>query len=85
MRKMSYERKMRNLLFVLVFFSGLFLLVGYCQISINDAKNTTKSSVTMNWKEKTSMKYDTIEYDWSDEEPMIEEQLKIAKEIRRIG
>lgn len=37
---MNYERKMRNLLFVLVFFLGLFLLVGYGQISVNESKKT---------------------------------------------
>ena len=36
--KMSYERKMRNLLFILVFFFGSILLVGYSQLSINDNK-----------------------------------------------
>jgi len=37
---MNYERKMRNLLFVLVFFLGIFLLVGYGQISVNESKKT---------------------------------------------
>lgn len=77
-------RRMRNLLFVLIFFMGLVSLVGYGQMSIEDIKNSTASGVTLNWKEKTSMKYDTIEYDWSDEEPMIEEQLKIPVKIERI-
>jgi len=39
---MSYERKMKNLLFVLVFFLVMFLMVGYGQISINKSRKSQR-------------------------------------------
>ena len=78
------NRRMRNLVFVLVFFLGLISLVGFGQMSIDEIKNSKAQGYTLDWKEKTSMKYDTIEWDWSDEEPMIEEQLLQPLYIERI-
>ncbi len=39
---MSYERKMRNLLFVLIFFSIMFCMVGYSQTSINESRKNQR-------------------------------------------
>jgi Na+/H+ antiporter NhaC len=39
---MSYERKMKNLLFVLVFFLVMFLMVGYGQLSINESRKSQR-------------------------------------------
>lgn len=78
------NRRMRNLIFVLVFFLGLISLVGFGQMSIDEIKNSKAQGYTLDWKEKTPMKYDTIEWDWSDEEPMIEELLLETLDIERI-
>ena len=75
------NRRLRNLLFVLVLFVGLISLASYGQVSLDKIKD---SDCTTNWKEKISMKHDTIEWDWSDEEPMIEEQLLEPLDIERI-
>lgn len=78
------NRRMRNLLFVLVFFLGLISLAGYGQMSLDEIKESKNQGYTINWKEKTSMKYDTIEWDWSDEDPMVEELLLETIDIERI-
>jgi len=76
-------RRMRNLLVALVFGCALVTLAGLGQISINDIKDSKKVGVTENWKAKSSLKYETIGLDFSDEEPMIQELLIAPIEIER--
>lgn len=78
-------RRMRNLLFLLVFFTALVSLAGFGQMAIEEFKDYREAGVTLNWKEKTSMKHETIGMDFSDEEPMIQELLITPMEIERIG
>jgi hypothetical protein len=53
-------------------------------MSLDEIKESKNQGYTINWKEKTSMKYDTIEWDWSDEDPMVEELLLETIDIERI-
>lgn len=79
-------RRMRNLGACLIFFLALVCLAGFGQIEVKKIQTSKSGSgYTENWKPKTSMKYETIEYDWSDEEPMIQELLIEPLEIERIG
>jgi hypothetical protein len=81
-------RRMRNLMVALVFFLVLISVAGLGQMSIDEIKENPTSQrfgVTQDWQEKPSMKYDTIEYDWSDEEPMLKELFLEPMEIERIG
>jgi hypothetical protein len=79
---------MRNLGACLIFFLALVCLAGFGQLEVKKIKDNPTSQVrfgvTENWKPKTSMKYDTIEYDWSDEEPMIQELLIEPVDFERI-
>jgi len=81
-------RRMRNLFACLIFFLALVCLAGFGQLEVNKMKDNPTSQkrfgVTENWKPKTSMKHETIGYDWSDEEPMIQELLIEPVDFERI-
>lgn len=71
---MNSTKRMRNLFFTLVFFLALTCIAGFGQMAMDDIKEAkSRFGVTLEWQEKSSMKYDTIDQDWSDEEPMKEE------------
>jgi hypothetical protein len=79
-------RRMRNLLVALVFGCALVTLAGFGQMAVDEVKDARKAGViTKSWKEKTSMKHETVGLDFSDEEPMIQELLIAPMEIERIG
>lgn len=85
---MNTTRRMRNLLGVLIFMLILICLAGFGQMSIDEIKESEPSQrfgVSQEWQEKTSMKHDTMGYDYSDEEPMIQELLLEPMKIERIG
>lgn len=69
-------------LFVMVCAGGLLCIGG--QDAVETIKTARVNNITFNWSPKTSMKFDTIEWDWSDEEPMVEEQLLIPNNFERI-
>ena len=73
-------RRMRNLLVALVFGCALVCMAGFGQLAIN---NNSKAEVTKEWKPKTSLKYETMGLDFSDEEPMIQELLITPAKIER--
>jgi len=79
-------RRMRNLLVALVFGCALVALAGFGQVAMEDIKDAKEAGVVFKpWKEKTSMKYETMGLDFSDEEPMIQELLITPMKIERIG
>ena len=42
MKAIAYERRMKNLLFTLLFFLGLTCLLGFSQLAIENIKNSGK-------------------------------------------
>ena len=69
-------RRMKNFTFAMMFFLALTSIAGLAQEVIEDAKEEKdRFGVTLEWKPKSSMKYDTIGRDFSHEPPMLEEIL----------
>lgn len=63
----------------------LICLAGFGQMSMDEIKESEPSQrfgVTQEWQEKTSMKYDTMGYDYFDEEPLLQELLIEPIEIK---
>jgi hypothetical protein len=77
--EMNIMNKIKRMLIGWVILLVMGSAGGLLCMSGQDAVKTIKSAkITTNWPTpKVSMKYDTIEWDWSDEEPMVEELSRV--------